>query len=60
MPEQRVALITGSSRGIGAGIAKYLLEKGYFVHCTYFKDKELIEKEFKGKKKHCNTFFGCL
>ncbi len=43
---KRVALVTGSSRGIGEGIAKYLLSKGYFVHCTYLKDKELIEKSF--------------
>lgn len=45
---KRIALITGSSRGIGAGVAKYLIGKGYFVHCTYLKDKELIEKNFKG------------
>ncbi len=44
--EGRIALITGSSRGIGAGVAKYLLSKGYFVHCTYLKDKDLIEKNF--------------
>lgn len=41
-----MALITGSSRGIGAGIAKYLLDKGYFVHVTYYRDKELAEKAF--------------
>ncbi len=46
--EKRIALITGSSRGIGAGVAKYLIDKGYFVHCTYLKDKDLIEKNFKG------------
>lgn len=46
---QRAALITGSSRGIGAGVAKYLLAKGYFVHVTYFKDKELVDRSFKGK-----------
>lgn len=43
-----MALITGSSRGIGAGIAKYLLSHNYTVHVTYFKDKNLAEKEFKG------------
>lgn len=46
--DQHVALITGSSRGIGAGVAKYLIGKGYFVHCTYLKDKNLIEKNLKG------------
>ena len=44
----RIALITGSSRGIGAGVAEYLIDKGYFVHCTYLKDKKLIENRFKG------------
>lgn len=48
--EKRIALITGASRGIGAGAAKYLSEHGYFVYATYLKDKSLIEKEFKGNK----------
>jgi NAD(P)-dependent dehydrogenase (short-subunit alcohol dehydrogenase family) len=43
---RRVALITGSSRGIGAGVAKYLSENGYFVHVTYKEDKALAEKTF--------------
>ena len=47
MKEKRIALIAGSSRGIGKGIADYLLSKGYFVHVTYYKDKDLIEKHFK-------------
>jgi NAD(P)-dependent dehydrogenase (short-subunit alcohol dehydrogenase family) len=44
--KKRVALITGASRGIGLGIAKYLISKGYFVHCTYRNDKKLIDKAF--------------
>lgn len=56
MSSKRIALITGSSRGIGAGIAKYLLDKGYFVHVTYYKDKQLAEKQF-GKNKSVATHF---
>lgn len=49
----RIALITGSSRGIGAGVAQFLLDKGYFVHTTYYKDKDLIQKKFsKNKNTH--------
>jgi len=43
---KRIALITGSSRGIGAGIAKFLADNGYFVHVTYYKDKDLALKQF--------------
>ena len=42
----RVALVTGASRGIGQGIAEYLLSRGYYVHCTYRNDKALIDKAF--------------
>lgn len=47
---KRIALITGSSRGIGAGVAEFLLDKGYFVHITYLKDKDLAEKAFSKHK----------
>ena len=50
MAQTRIALVTGASRGIGAGIARYLSGKGYFVHATYLRDKALIEKEFSRAK----------
>jgi len=31
----KIALVTGSSRGIGEGIAEYLLTKGFTVYITY-------------------------
>jgi len=51
MAKQRVAVVTGASRGIGEGITKYLTNKGYFVHATYRNDKDLIDKTF-GKNKN--------
>lgn len=47
---QRVALVTGSSRGIGAGVAKYLLDRSYFVYVTYLRDEKLAKDQFKGEK----------
>ena len=44
----KIAVVTGSSKGIGAGIAKYLLKKDFQVYVTYFKEKEKAEKEFGG------------
>ena len=51
----RIALIAGSSRGIGAGIAKYLLDKGYFVYVTYFRDESLVRTTF-GKEKNARIY----
>ncbi len=48
---QRVALVTGASKGIGQGIAQYLLDHGYFVHCTYRTDRASIEHDF-GSEPH--------
>lgn len=35
----KVALVTGSSKGIGKGIAQKLAKEGYFVYVTYFSDQ---------------------
>ncbi|MEC6748908.1 3-oxoacyl-ACP reductase [Marinilactibacillus sp. XAAS-LB27] len=40
MSEQKTVLVTGSSRGLGAVIAKQFGEKGYKVVVNYFKSKE--------------------
>ncbi|MFC6465065.1 3-oxoacyl-ACP reductase [Marinilactibacillus sp. GCM10026970] len=40
MSEQKTVLVTGSSRGLGAMIAKQFGEKGYKVVVNYFKNKE--------------------
>lgn len=40
----RVALVTGGTRGIGAGIAKNLKEKGYTVIASYFGNKKVADK----------------
>ncbi|MDQ0381149.1 SDR family NAD(P)-dependent oxidoreductase [Amycolatopsis thermophila] len=40
----RVALVTGASRGIGAGIARQLLDRGVRVAGTYRSGGELVEK----------------
>ena len=42
--------MTGSAKGIGAGIAKYLLAKDFKVYVTYLKEKGRAEKEFGGQK----------
>ncbi|PKG22995.1 3-oxoacyl-ACP reductase [Niallia nealsonii] len=47
MINNKVALITGASRGIGAAIAKKLASEGAFVVVNYLKNKELAEKVVK-------------
>jgi len=49
----KVALVTGSSKGIGKAIAKRLSKEGYFVYITYNTDKkggESLVKEIGEKK----------
>jgi len=53
MPKDtKIALITGSSKGIGAGIAKYLMKKNFFVYITYCID-EKAAKEIAGGNQNC-------
>ena len=54
--EMRIALVTGASRGIGAGISKYLSENNYLVYGTFMKDKAAMGKFFKNNKnvRMCN------
>jgi NAD(P)-dependent dehydrogenase (short-subunit alcohol dehydrogenase family) len=47
---QRVALVAGSSKGIGSGIAKAFAKEGFHSFITYFQDRqggETILKEIK-------------
>ena len=41
---KKIALVTGGTRGIGAGISKALRENGYLVAANYHKDHEAAEK----------------
>lgn len=40
----RTVLVTGSSRGLGAVVAKTLAEKGFRVVINYYKSEEAAEK----------------
>lgn len=44
MDERRVALITGSTKGIGFGIAKRLAQEGYAIALNYRRDAEAAAK----------------
>lgn len=41
---QRIALVTGGTRGIGCGITKALKDRGYVVAASYHTDHERAEK----------------
>lgn len=41
----KVAIVTGGTSGIGLGVAKMLLSKGYKVYCTYVGKHSEVESE---------------
>lgn len=41
---QKIALVTGASRGIGRSIAMKFLDEGYIVYGTYFESEEKINE----------------
>ena len=47
---QKVALVTGSSRGLGYGVAHALGRAGAKVVLNYLNDRESAEKAFAGLK----------
>lgn len=52
MEEQKVVYITGGSKGIGKGIAQYLLDKGYKVALSSrrLESAQKAATELKGDK----------
>ncbi|MDE1825729.1 MAG: hypothetical protein KGH61_04045 [Candidatus Micrarchaeota archaeon] len=54
--EMRITLVTGASKGIGAGIAKCLSENNYIVYGTFMKYEATMSKFFKNNKnvRMCN------
>jgi acetoacetyl-CoA reductase/3-oxoacyl-[acyl-carrier protein] reductase len=51
--EKKVVLITGSSRGIGAGLARRFAEKGYAVAINYLKSEQAAGELSEGINSHC-------
>lgn len=47
----KFAVVTGGSSGIGLGVAKMLIDKGFYVYATYFGDESIPElKNFEAIK----------
>lgn len=55
---EKVALVTGSSRGIGAATAELLAEKGWNVCINYIERRDMAEA-LAEKLKHCDTQIMC-
>ena len=50
--ENKTAIVSGSSTGIGSDIAEFLVNDGYNVVMTYYKNKIKAEKLEKKLKKN--------
>jgi len=53
--DRRIAVITGSTSGIGAGVARTLAANGYAIMLNGFGDPELIEKQRAELARECET-----
>ena len=62
MNSDRIAIVTGGTRGIGRDIVRHLIEEGFFVHFTYLSSGEnskLLEDQFRGQCKGTSVD-GCV
>ena len=53
--QKKVVLITGSSRGIGAGLARSFAEKGFGVVINYLKSKQAAGELLEGINARCGA-----
>lgn len=59
--EEKVALVTGSSRGVGAGIARLFAKEAAYVYVNYFKSKDkatALVKEIESEGGRATAIYG--